>query len=64
MSGYFWFGHKKHSPGNPPRWLSELSKSTTTEAENDEQSEVDEAESDPAEQQSGVNEDAGQPLES
>ena len=67
MSGYFWYGCKKHSPeGNPPQWLSELTKSTTsTETENnpEQQSEV-EAESDPAKQQSGVNGDTGQTLES
>ena len=24
ISGYFWYGNRKHSPGRPPKWLNQL----------------------------------------
>ena len=68
VSGYFWYGRKKHSPGNPPQWLSELSLRLVLKlrmtAQSSSHKSTEAEESDPAEQQSGVNGDAGQPLES
>ena len=26
VSGYFWYGHKKHSPGRHPKWLDQLTR--------------------------------------